>query len=299
MFEALQHVNDRVTNPTAWGEDDVRRQAPVFDLNSSHATCSFIIHSYMPVTSRNLVSPGVAVSIVLKPDQRTGRQVQGVVADVLTRRDHPRGIKVRLRDGQVGRVHGLTPSPSQSQSHSQPPYSKRTPQAGRFVKMSQPHDNNPWGDQTSPSRTNPFEQIPSAAQNNPWGEQQPQQPESQRHDQSQSANYYEPPPNPPQSHQYQSHQQYQQQQPQQPQAFQHPNRSQTDQMLPQGQERSEQVETMQNYESRAPQSREDKDRAQLEKEFPSVDGSLVAALYGDSKNLAETRELLEELSKGQ
>ena len=69
-------------------------------------------------------------------------------------------------------------------------------------------------------------------------------------------------------------------------------------MLPQGQDRSEQVETMQNYESRASQSQEDKDRAQLEKEFPTVDGSLVAALYGDSKNLAETRELLEELARG-
>ena len=55
---------------------------------------------------------------------------------------------------------------------------------------------------------------------------------------------------------------------------------------------------MQNYESRAPQSQEDKDRAQLEKEFPNVDGSLIAALYGDSKSVAETREMLQELASG-
>lgn len=31
----------------------------------------------------------------------------GIVADVLTSGDHPRGVKVRLRDGRVGRVQGL------------------------------------------------------------------------------------------------------------------------------------------------------------------------------------------------
>ncbi|KAF2205624.1 hypothetical protein GQ43DRAFT_445893 [Delitschia confertaspora ATCC 74209] len=50
---------------------------------------------------------GVPVSIVLKQDQPTGRQVQGIVQDVLTRGDHPRGVKVRLRDGRVGRVQRL------------------------------------------------------------------------------------------------------------------------------------------------------------------------------------------------
>ncbi len=48
------------------------------------------------------------VAIVLKQDQRTGKQTLGVVKDVLTRSAfHPHGIKVRLEDGQVGRVQKL------------------------------------------------------------------------------------------------------------------------------------------------------------------------------------------------
>lgn len=53
------------------------------------------------------IHPGRPVSIILKQDQPTGHQVRGIVADVLTRGDHPRGVKVRLRDGRVGRVQGL------------------------------------------------------------------------------------------------------------------------------------------------------------------------------------------------
>lgn len=44
------------------------------------------------------------MSIVLKIDQPTGRQVSDIVSELLTRGDHPRGVKVRLRDGRVGRV---------------------------------------------------------------------------------------------------------------------------------------------------------------------------------------------------
>jgi uncharacterized repeat protein (TIGR03833 family) len=44
---------------------------------------------------------------VLKQDQPTGHQVCGIVADLLTRGDHPRGVKVRLRDGRVGRVQKI------------------------------------------------------------------------------------------------------------------------------------------------------------------------------------------------
>ena len=42
--------------------------------------------------------------------------MQGVVADVLTKGDHPRGVKVRLVDGRVGRVQrlaGTETAPSQ------------------------------------------------------------------------------------------------------------------------------------------------------------------------------------------
>jgi uncharacterized repeat protein (TIGR03833 family) len=41
----------------------------------------------------------------LKEDQRTGKQTVGTVKDILTNSpNHPHGIKVRLTDGQVGRV---------------------------------------------------------------------------------------------------------------------------------------------------------------------------------------------------
>ncbi|KAM0810098.1 hypothetical protein AB5N19_10446 [Seiridium cardinale] len=61
----------------------------------------------MPVPNTRQVVPGAPVSIVLKVDQRTGREVQGVVKDVLTRGDHHRGIKVRLADGRIGRVQRM------------------------------------------------------------------------------------------------------------------------------------------------------------------------------------------------
>lgn len=51
------------------------------------------------------IRPGQKVSIVLKQDQRTGRLTEGIVRDILTKSaTHPHGIKVRLEDGQVGRV---------------------------------------------------------------------------------------------------------------------------------------------------------------------------------------------------
>lgn len=59
------------------------------------------------VPTYNQISPGTLVSIVLKEDQPTGRQVQGIVSEILTGGNHPRGIKVRLRDGRVGRVQKL------------------------------------------------------------------------------------------------------------------------------------------------------------------------------------------------
>ncbi|KAF4979888.1 hypothetical protein FZEAL_3999 [Fusarium zealandicum] len=53
------------------------------------------------------VIPGASVFIILKEDQPTGEETQGIVQDMLTRGNHPRGIKVRLRDGQVGRVQRM------------------------------------------------------------------------------------------------------------------------------------------------------------------------------------------------
>lgn len=55
--------------------------------------------------NRKDVYAGLAVDIVLKQDQRTGKRTRGVVKDLLTNSSfHPHGIKVRLVDGQIGRV---------------------------------------------------------------------------------------------------------------------------------------------------------------------------------------------------
>ncbi|HEX2866900.1 MAG TPA: YwbE family protein [Ignavibacteriales bacterium] len=58
--------------------------------------------------NRNDITPGTRVAIVLKQDQRTGRRTEGIVKDILTSsKFHPHGIKVRLEDGQVGRVQEI------------------------------------------------------------------------------------------------------------------------------------------------------------------------------------------------
>ncbi len=59
----------------------------------------------MPIPSRRQLKPGLRVRIVLKQDQPTGKLIDGIIKDILTSSPtHPHGIKVRLMDGQVGRV---------------------------------------------------------------------------------------------------------------------------------------------------------------------------------------------------
>lgn len=55
--------------------------------------------------NRKDIYPGLEVDVILKKDQRSGKLTRGVVANLLTSAPyHSRGIKVRLEDGQVGRV---------------------------------------------------------------------------------------------------------------------------------------------------------------------------------------------------
>jgi len=55
--------------------------------------------------NRKDIYPGLLVAIILKKDQRSGNLTEGIVKDILTSSAyHSRGIKVRLEDGQVGRV---------------------------------------------------------------------------------------------------------------------------------------------------------------------------------------------------
>ncbi|MEG0509391.1 MAG: YwbE family protein [Eubacterium sp.] len=51
---------------------------------------------------------GAQVKIVLKRDQRTGKLTEGQVAKFLTNSaTHPHGIKVMLKNGQIGRVQEI------------------------------------------------------------------------------------------------------------------------------------------------------------------------------------------------
>jgi uncharacterized repeat protein (TIGR03833 family) len=57
---------------------------------------------------RSDIRHGMRVEIILKKDQRTGKRTIGIVKDILTSSAfHSRGIKVRLEDGQVGRVQSI------------------------------------------------------------------------------------------------------------------------------------------------------------------------------------------------
>jgi uncharacterized repeat protein (TIGR03833 family) len=58
--------------------------------------------------NRKDVLPGITVDIVLKKDQKTGKLTRGIVKDILTKSStHPHGIKVRLTNGQIGRIQEI------------------------------------------------------------------------------------------------------------------------------------------------------------------------------------------------
>lgn len=62
----------------------------------------------MCVSNRNLIKIGTCVQVVQKQDQRSGKLTQGIVMRILTNSaNHPRGIKVMLEGGIVGRVMSI------------------------------------------------------------------------------------------------------------------------------------------------------------------------------------------------
>lgn len=75
----------------------------------------------MAVPKMTQLQSGTGVNIVLKADQSSGRLTTGQVADILTRGDHPHGIKVRLTDGRIGRVQSLSSSTSSEHQGSSAP----------------------------------------------------------------------------------------------------------------------------------------------------------------------------------
>lgn len=62
----------------------------------------------MDGTIRENIKPGTKVKVVQKQDQRSGKLTEGVVQRILTNsHKHPRGIKVMLESGIVGRVQEI------------------------------------------------------------------------------------------------------------------------------------------------------------------------------------------------
>ncbi|KAL9636362.1 MAG: hypothetical protein Q9164_002871 [Protoblastenia rupestris] len=62
----------------------------------------------MTVPKFSQLRTGLSVNVILKADQPTGKLTTGHIAGLLTRGDHPRGVKVRLSTGQIGRVQSLS-----------------------------------------------------------------------------------------------------------------------------------------------------------------------------------------------
>lgn len=84
----------------------------------------------MAVPKLSQLHPNVDVNIVLKSNQSSGKLTVGRISEILTRGDHPRGIKVRLTDGRVGRVQSLSEDPhptNTAQTTSSVPMSNHTP----------------------------------------------------------------------------------------------------------------------------------------------------------------------------
>jgi uncharacterized repeat protein (TIGR03833 family) len=57
---------------------------------------------------RDAIRIGLCVDVIQKTDQQSGKLTRGRVKEILTNSlMHPHGIKVRLKDGRVGRVAAI------------------------------------------------------------------------------------------------------------------------------------------------------------------------------------------------
>ena len=94
----------------------------------------------MFVPKMSQLRPGIRVNVVLKADQQFGRLTTGQISDILTRGDHPRGIKVRLSTGQVGRVQSLsTSSDEPAAAHNLPFEHASSDQYPTYLEQSPTH----------------------------------------------------------------------------------------------------------------------------------------------------------------
>lgn len=274
----------------------------------------------MPATSHNQIRPGALVSIVLPADQATGRQVQGIVQEVLTNHSHRGATEVLLTDGRVGRVqevlhdgsgpqiyftqpqphNSAVPNPGSWQAHTTYPGRQPSPHPPQGMRLEPPdpqnwqaHTSSPSG-RLSPHRQQSHSPVPDphkgqAHSNPPSGHASPHRQQS-----------HSPVPDP---QNWQAHTTFPSSHSQRPAQQQHPHYAHSrpstpllddTPQIPPG-ERSEQMQYLQSYESSKRESEDDRNQAILQREFPNIDSSLIAAIYSDSKSLSATREMLQEL----
>ena len=61
-----------------------------------------------PVPTRSQITTGTRVFIIEKHNQASGKLTEGIVLRILSPGHiHPRGIKVQLVDGKIGRVQSI------------------------------------------------------------------------------------------------------------------------------------------------------------------------------------------------
>jgi uncharacterized repeat protein (TIGR03833 family) len=113
IFRQQQQQRGAITTSSIKKKTVARRRrvqhqrATVFRRRKQTITAgAFNTHSFdAPGNFRENLSVGLSVGIVLKEDQGTDAIVYGKISDFLTNsKRHPRGIKVRLEDGSIGRV---------------------------------------------------------------------------------------------------------------------------------------------------------------------------------------------------
>lgn len=69
-------------------------------LNNLYEACTY--------THRKNIKIGSTVLVIEKKNYKNGKLTKGKVKKILTnKRNHPRGIKVMLNDGTVGRVQDI------------------------------------------------------------------------------------------------------------------------------------------------------------------------------------------------
>jgi hypothetical protein len=175
-----------------------------------------------------------------------------------------------------------------AQNHQQQSYNSQQTSNNPFYQQS--NSPNPWqlgqnqGQQSSyapppgPPPSQSQSQWSQPDQNNPYAQHQQQsyQPQTQNQQSYQQPQYHQPTPNPG--------------------LTKSPTFNETD-FIP-ASERGEQREAMEQFEisNSKPQSTDDRNVETLQQEFPGLDGSLVAAIYMDSKQMGAVREMLGELS---